>query len=101
MLLPSVDVIVDVAEFDELSRHAIAEGDPDAARAAIATQRYSSHRLERSATGETLRTIRVQKPAVDALVSELADLTRRQAVLLETLAGVPTAVRGSVDDRPL
>ena len=194
MLFPAADVIVDVAVFDQLSRRAVADGDPAAARAAIA--RYSGEllpddryeewaadrrellrlrhlnllriarqwldvselepgdedahvelmrhhlavgdsntallqyqRIERGldrhfgiAPGPALRQLRdhivstitsapsvgtrpAQRPApdgrpttdgaqtqaVDALVAELAELTRRQTVLLETLAGVATA----------
>jgi len=175
MLFPAGHVVVDVAVFDELSRHAIADGDAEAARAAIA--RYSGEllpddryedwaadrrellrlrhlnllritrqwlqvselepgdeaahlelmrdhlaigdstaallqyeRMERTldrhlgvAPGPAVRQLRdhivsaitsthrpaqapARTPAVDALVAELAEVTRRQAALLETLA---------------
>jgi DNA-binding SARP family transcriptional activator len=173
MLFPAVDITVDVTVFDELSQRAITDGDPAAARAALA--RYSGEllpddryeewavdrrellrlrhlhllritrqwlevselepgdehahfelmrhhfaagdcntallqyeRMERVldrqigiAPGPAVQqlrdrivaamepsAIREQTPAVEALVAELAELTRRQAMLLEVLTGL-------------
>jgi DNA-binding SARP family transcriptional activator len=90
----------------ELMRHHFAAGDFNAALLQFErTERILDRHLGVT-PGPELRQLRdriasaMQAPLVDALVAELAELTRRQAVLLETLTGAAVATMPTASSVP-